>query len=558
MNSVTLKQELDALDGHGLIRQATPLPELEYIFKHALVQEAAYASLLKAARSDLHRRVAEVIEQSPDADAAVLALHYAQAGALDKALAYSAQAGDAARSVYANREALTHYATALDLAERMRSHDASTIRLVTEVYANRGRVQEVAGDHAAALDTYRAMSAFADRNGEPAVRVEAMNRLNTVLIVARGASSLPLGVSDLDAAHHLAMTTGDPLLIGRALWNYGLFYRFGDPLRAERYLQQARATALDAINAGSGERDERLLDLAANAALDSMIAMLASGQFRKALDYGTRAMNEYRALDNKQFLADAIGGLSLVKYYQGKSAEAQALSEEGIRISQDIDNPWGVTYNEWRIAELEIDRGDYSRALTQLDARRAVARAIGFPVFIGMVISQAARAHLNLGRPDLALPLCDESADAFESAGQVAWTVWGTGVRALPRLRLGDVASARQLLEPLWHEGQDATLYFQGFVQAGPVIAEWALTDERIAFGLRFCDWLLSRLEAQDAHRLAGEMRYWRGRLRLAAGDAEGAQADLVQAREWLTRCSVLTLLAQVDEALALARAQVG
>jgi tetratricopeptide (TPR) repeat protein len=550
MNPITLKQELDALDGHGLIRQATPMPELEYVFKHALVQEAAYGSLLKAARGGLHRRVAEAIEASPDADAAVLAMHFAQAGVLDKALTYSARAGDTARAVYANREALMHYATALDAAERMSAKDAQTIERVAAVYANRGRVLEVAGGHAAAIDNYQAMIAFADRNGKPAVRVEAMNRLNTVRIVSLGANTLPPG--DLDEAHDLARETGDPVLIGRALWNYGLYYRFDDPLAAETYLQQARAVALSAMTSTTSDaRDESLRELAANAALDSVIAMIACGRLRKGLEYGMRAMDEYRALGNKPFLADAIGGVSLLQYYQGLGPQAQALSEEGVRISQSIDNPWGVTYNEWRLAEIEIDRGDYSRVIGQLASRRAAARSIGFPVFVGMVVSQAARACLDQGRPDLALPLCDESADAFESVRQASWILWSAGIRALPRLRLGDVAATRRLLEPLWREGEDYASRLQGFMATGPVIAEWALADGRIGHGLRFSDWWLLHLEAEDAHRLAGEMRYWRGRLRLAAGDTSGARADLLQAREWLTPCDALTLLARVDEALA-------
>lgn len=544
MNPFRLNRQLDALDGQGLIRQAALAPELEYMFKHALVQEAAYESLLRAARGNLHRRVAEAIEESPDADAAVLALHFTQAGVLDKALTYSARAGDAARAVYANHEALMHYSAALDVAGRMSALDPRMIQAASGVYAHRGRVLELAGNHDAAMDNYRAMSAFADRNHQPAVRVDAMNRLNTVRIVSRGANTLPL--SDLDEARASAEAAGIPLLIGRALWNYGLYYRFFDPFAAETYLQQARTVALSVPSP-----DERLLDLAANAALDSMIAMIACAKLRKALDYGMRAMEEYRALGNKQFLADAIGGVSLIQYYQGAGSAAQTLSEEGVRISQEIDSPWGVTYNEWRLAEMEIDRGDYSRVIGRLATRRAVARSLGFPIFIGMVVSQAARAYLNQGRPDLALPLCDESADAFESVQQASWMIWAAGIRALPRLRLGDLATARRILEPVWRVGESYALSMQGFMQAGPMIAEWALADGRIEHGLRFCDWSLQSFEAEDALRLAGEMRYWRGRLRHAAGDNEGARADLRQARAWLARSDARLLVARVDEALA-------
>ncbi len=60
---MTLVSQLTTLEFAGLIRLAQVQPELEYVFRHALVQEAAYASLLRQDRRDLHRAVGETLER---------------------------------------------------------------------------------------------------------------------------------------------------------------------------------------------------------------------------------------------------------------------------------------------------------------------------------------------------------------------------------------------------------------------------------------------------------------------------------------------------------------
>ena len=54
--------QIETLEAKGLIRVASHRPELEYLFRHWLVQDAAYGSLLKQERRDLHRQVGEALE----------------------------------------------------------------------------------------------------------------------------------------------------------------------------------------------------------------------------------------------------------------------------------------------------------------------------------------------------------------------------------------------------------------------------------------------------------------------------------------------------------------
>lgn len=547
-----LPQSLTQLEAAHLVRQVNANApafddELEYMFKHALVQEAAYQSLLKHSRAALHKCVAETIERFDadhlDAHAALLAMHYVQAGVHDKAFKYSAKAGDAARKVYANQEALALYAQALDAANHLSKDDAEWRETIRDAYANRGGVFEVLGDGASASENYRAMVAFAEHADDQAMRSDGMNHLNTVRIVMQGPKSIEL--SDLECALDLAREVDDPLLIGRALWNFGLYYRFLDAIKAAEYLQLALDKSRKPLARTPARRE-----FEANVLLDSMIASVVVGNFRSALRDGCEAVEAYRELDNRHMLADAVGGLALINYYQGNPAAAHEHASEGASISRAVDNPWGVLYNEWSLYSMKVDRGEYDDVIRNQESRRAAAREVGFPVFIGMTAMQPALAYLEMNRLDLAEPLCDEAAAAFDSVQSPIWSLWASACWALPRIRKGELAKVRERLGTVWREGDDPMNGFQGFMLAGPVIAEWALADGRIEYGLNFCHWLLGRLEVEDAHRIAGEMRYWRARLHLAHGDIDSAKADFQQAREWLAQSDTRVLLKRADEVL--------
>ncbi len=110
--------ELQRLD---LVREARRWPQPEYQFKHALIQEAAYRTVLAPRRMDLHRKAAEWLEaqyaENEEEVFGLLAHHWLAAKDEDKAIAYLARAGDKARQEYALDEAIQHYRALLPLLE---------------------------------------------------------------------------------------------------------------------------------------------------------------------------------------------------------------------------------------------------------------------------------------------------------------------------------------------------------------------------------------------------------------------------------------------------------
>jgi class 3 adenylate cyclase/predicted ATPase len=93
MDHESLIDALDQLMGAQLIFRRTGVVGDRYIFKHALVQDAAYASLLKSSRQQLHARLARALEESGDPDALELARHHFEAGAHDRAAKLYLSAG---------------------------------------------------------------------------------------------------------------------------------------------------------------------------------------------------------------------------------------------------------------------------------------------------------------------------------------------------------------------------------------------------------------------------------------------------------------------------------
>jgi predicted ATPase len=140
-SAMTVDKHLRSLERVELLREAGRQPELEYIFKHELARDAAYATILNRRRREFHLRVAEAIETlfegRLEEHAHRLAQHFELAGEDARAAKYFETAGDVALSLHAQAEAEAHFARALAAARRL----PEAAEAINRLEAKRPRLQ---------------------------------------------------------------------------------------------------------------------------------------------------------------------------------------------------------------------------------------------------------------------------------------------------------------------------------------------------------------------------------------------------------------------------------
>src|SRR5262249_13798837 len=119
LDTATLQGALVQLVEAELVAQRGIPPQATYTFKHALIQDAAYQSLLRSTRQQYHQRIAQVLAErfpeTTETQPELLAHHYTEAGLTEQAVAYWQRAGQQASQRSANMEVVQHLTKGLEL-----------------------------------------------------------------------------------------------------------------------------------------------------------------------------------------------------------------------------------------------------------------------------------------------------------------------------------------------------------------------------------------------------------------------------------------------------------
>jgi tetratricopeptide (TPR) repeat protein len=420
-----------------LLREWSHVPERQYVFKHALTQEAAASSILLDERHVLNRRLALFFEQeaTPAAGrAALLAHHWRLAEDWDKALTYTLEAAERARTLYARPEAIAHYWQALDVLDRLpstphreRVHIDTLVALASQPGWRRNADEQEAG----LQHLERALTA--------AARLEDDARLVKVETL------LGWHRQDEEAlrrAHDRAKTSDESVQAFANLYYGGYLGQVG---RYESSLLHIDL-AIEVLGT-RGETSVQGYEMASGGRCYSARA----GRLAEALDYAARARELGDRLDDPRLRAWRAAEAEPYMY-KGSWEDAVRVAEENLPHCWEI-REWGPAFwvSGWAaIAALKLGRHDVARRL--LERALPECEALGASQVWGMVWLQMALAQLSLALDDkpAALAAARRAAELAEKSHfrleqGAAFRVLGQSYEASDEPSAADAAFRRSL-----------------------------------------------------------------------------------------------------------------
>ena len=400
---------LDRLVGTELVfRRGTP-PEASYSFKHALVRDAAYESLLKSRRQQIHARIARVLETElsviADNEPEVVAQHWSAAGHPEHALAHWRIAARRASGRSAYREAVAFFEQALASLDQLSESD-DVRRLAIDLRLELRPALGALGEYGQILQRHREAGRHA-RDLDDRQRLAKIEADLPLVLYQLGQTSEAVAVGE--RARRLAEQAGDRRALIQATFNFGMAHFFAG--------QYPRAL-------------EIMLEFA-----DELKGPLRHERLGST---GTSACN---------WLGNIAGTYARL----GEFEPAIAYGDEAVRIAHETGRPFDMCIASLWLGTAQVVRGDAEPAVANFDRMLRLAREneLGFIVaWVGMGVADAYRL---LDKPGDAVQILAESlalARQFKLVIAEEWCVLGMGQLHLTNGSLEDaVECGRHALE---------------------------------------------------------------------------------------------------------------
>ncbi len=436
----TLTAQLSGLEATSLISLARTEPELEYIFRHALIQEVAYDSLLKSERQALHQAAGEVLEQvyadRLEEFAPRLAEHFWQAGDERRAQIYSLMAAESAAHAYANREAIMHYTRALNASVQYPEVKANIFQARGELYETMGEFELARIDQETSIKIAREVKDL---------RAEWQGSINLGALWA--ARDYRKTGNYYRSALKIARQIKDPKLLAHSLDRLANYYtNVEEPEKSQDLLKEA-LSIFQQIGDASGIAET----------MDYLgMAYAIGGEIQKAKEFLQQAIERFRDLGNQKGMASSLASLAFgtVNYQSDIFVTANIRTEAGIQygyqaleISRSIGWRSGEVYSLATIGMCQVSFGQYDQALQNGSLGLEIAEQIQHhqwkilnrlvlgSVYMELFAFQEAQTHL---------------LEALKLARQnysLHWLHVISGALASVEIAMGDLNSAAQLLD---------------------------------------------------------------------------------------------------------------
>jgi len=522
-----------------IIRERSPEPEPEFIFKHILTQEAAYQSLLGQQRRAYHRRVADALArlfwERGEEYAGLVAAHYERAEAWPRALRYLQRAGDAARTSFAIKEAIDYYSRALQVADRLGDVAEPAERM--SLYERRGRLLVRLADVEGALGDYERMRELAQAIGDKGAELRALNEIGAL---QAGRRDFVRAADYFNQALMLAGDIGDETGIADSLNRLGgVHFNTGKP-------EEAQACHREALEIARALDDNALLA----ASLDGLGQIdLLRGRVRASLDKYKQIADLHRRLGNQAGLMEALNSLAVAYTWLGEYGQVADACEEALAFVSKVGNLPVVSSLYTYLAISQLNRGELGGAGDSLREGLSIARSLDHVAVQALCLSWMSYYHLILGRFDEALATVDEGVSLAQKLGSPLWEMRARTSLGIVRLYRGELGQAVRVLSEVYDVActlglapdQAVALYELG--RASLVIGDMNAAANAL-------DGLLDVADKGELREYQVRGRWLQGRLALAKADLDGALEALEDARGRAEAIGGLLILWRADSAL--------
>jgi class 3 adenylate cyclase/tetratricopeptide (TPR) repeat protein len=428
-----------------IFRRGTP-PDAGYTFKHALVQDAAYSTLLRSRRQQIHGRIATTLEsQFPEtmtAQPELLAHHCGEAGLTEKAVGYWLKAGQQAVARSAMTEAVAQLRRGLELlasmpdgADREQRELELQATLVPAVMVAKGYTAPEVGETIARARSLAEKLARTDYligllYGECIYRL-VRAEFNLTLSIAKNLERIGDARNDRAAQ-----------LLGRH-WLQGVTrYFLGDFVTARALLEDCEGLqdpAHRAVYATMTANDPYASTLAYLGMTLTVLGYVEQGRRRM-----NEAVSEARLLKSQHSLAEVLNFAGWTERHCGSPRTVRQHAEEVVALSNEHGFPawlgYGTVLLGWSLAAL----GDTKRGFDLIKKGMSVSSASGSVIVAATDLTNLAECCAALGHAADGLSCLDEAAQIIDRTGQRLYEVDMLRVRGDLLSATGDRAAAEE------------------------------------------------------------------------------------------------------------------
>ncbi|UWU75466.1 AAA family ATPase [Bradyrhizobium huanghuaihaiense] len=414
-----LQAALHDLVGSGLVfRRGTP-PQATYSFKHALVQDAAYATLVRTKRQRLHARIATAIEQhfpeTGQTQPELLAHHFSEAALIAPAIDYWLKAGQAEIARSATAEAITQLSKGLELIPAL-SDDAARWRRELEL--------EVALGVALMAVKGWAAPEVGQANARARDLCERLGDTSRLFPVLYGEWVFHVVRAELEAGR----TAGEDLLRRAQEQNDVAAETIGNRIVGTAELLRGElAAARDHL-----ERTLALYDPSAHRSLAFLFAqdprvaglsvlswgLFALGYPEQAQARSEQALTDAKELSHRNTLGYALLYGCILSQLRHDIDEARDRANALIALAAEQDSPHflgaGIIIRGWTLGEV----GDFGAGIAQIRDGLAMWQATGAGFLVPYFRSLLAEVHGQSGAVNEGLDLITEALDRVEETGE--------------------------------------------------------------------------------------------------------------------------------------------